>query len=365
MRVLLFFAILAVAPAQPAGDVILHQTFRYDTEGWVFMGQGGAVRTRPDLTLALTYELGKQQMAMAVLPTAGRIAAMQRMRFAVKPDHNTALGVLLSEKKPGGGNYIALFWAHANEWQQVELTPGDFALSDSPTDPVDADGKLDLDQVEGVGIFDFALFTQGAKPEPIVVDKAEGSHALLLRDFEVLSSAPAPGGAKPEGIAIDAFDRGFLRWITPGGMEVGLVATAESPLKEPALRAAYDQIEGRHAALLRRTGAIDLSAARRLAFDVASEHETTLLISIECVQPGRAVRPRYNQTIFPPGGKRVFQVNLDLADFERDGSPGAGPEKIDPAQIKSITILDISATIAGVDGERNTIWLGNVRGLPK
>jgi hypothetical protein len=54
--------------------------------------------------------------------------------------------------------------ALANAWQQVELTPADFALGDGPNDPADPDDKLELDQVEGIAIFDFAHFL-GSVPE--------------------------------------------------------------------------------------------------------------------------------------------------------------------------------------------------------
>ncbi len=60
---------------------------------------------------------------------------MKSLRFRARTDHDTTIGVVLSERKPGGGNYVAMFWSPANSWQQVELTPRDFALSDSPTDP--------------------------------------------------------------------------------------------------------------------------------------------------------------------------------------------------------------------------------------
>jgi hypothetical protein len=55
---------------------------------------------------------------------------------------------------------------------------------------------------------------------------------------------------------------------------------------------------------------------------------------------------RFNQTIFPPGKREAFHVNLKLADFE-------GESTFDPAQWKSIAIGDIS-------GDPNTLWLARM-----
>jgi hypothetical protein len=64
---------------------------------------------------------------------------------------------------------------------------------------------------------------------------------------------------------------------------------------------------------------------------------------------------RYNLTVYPPGGREVFHVNLKLADFE-------GPGKLDPAQLKSLAISDITVASGGAPAS-NTIWIGKVETL--
>src|SRR5271166_1817322 len=277
MRTLIFFAGAIALAGQ-------------DAAGWIAMGQGGSVRS-VNGALTITYELCSKHFAAAVLPVDGKLAGMQRVKFRVKPDHDTAVGVLLSEKKPGGGNYTAWFWALANGWQQVELTPADFALSDGPNDPADPDGKLDLDQVEGIAIFDFAHFL-GSLPEnsafPVAIDRPTGAHTLLLQNFEVLTGASPPRRAND----IDAFDRGFLEWITLGGMDLKL-SPAANPLGMSALQATYEETQGEFAVLLRRLSNLNLSGAKRLAFDIASERDVTLVISLELKKGAR-----YDLTIF-------------------------------------------------------------------
>ena len=102
---------------------------------------------------------------------------MRRIRFWVKADHDTSLGILLTEKKPGGGNYAATVWAAKNVWQRGEVALSDFIANDGPGDPINSDGKLDPDQVEAVGLLDLsAIINQMADNGPMFVAKKSGLH---------------------------------------------------------------------------------------------------------------------------------------------------------------------------------------------
>jgi hypothetical protein len=345
VSLLLFAAAAAVAQPNPA--VLLHHAFTDGTSGWTMIGQGGNIRAAGG-ALEFSYEVKPKQFAMAVLPAPPEIAQLKRLRFRSRTDHDTTLAVLLSEHKPGGGNYIAMFWSPAGAWQTIDLTPADFAVSDGPTDPVDADGKLDLDQVEGVGIADVAQFfiSQPDNPEvPIAIDRTTGAHKLQIADFEMLGgAAPAP---RPV-LAIDRFDRGYLQWITLGAVKLK-PASPENPLSEGALEASYEQTEGRYGLLLRRLANLDLSNATGVAFDVASRVDATLVVSLE-LKNGR----RFNQTIYPPPGGEVFHVSLKFSDFSGEG-------KLEPALLKSMGIVDVTGAQGG--GQANTLWIGKVEGI--
>jgi hypothetical protein len=313
-------------------------------QDWMAMGNGGSIGSAPDRATEFRYELGKKGISAAVLPAGDSMATMKSLRFRTKTDHDTTVAVVLSERKPGGGNYTALFWAPANQWQQIELTPADFAVSDGPNDPVDADGKLDLDQVEGVAVFDLANLLADAMPGgKIVVTKAAGPHSLFIDKFEVRSS-----GITQKQETIDAFDRGFLQWLSPGGMTLKFVPET-GPLGEPSLKATYSDTSEPYAVMVRQVGGLNLGKAKHLLFDIASEHEATILISIEMKKGAR-----YHFSINPPAERKVFHVDASLDDFEREGD--SGPATFDPAQWKSIVMLDISG-----GNMQNTFWLGNLR----
>jgi len=328
--------------------VLFRQTFETGAAGWIAFGPGGVVRAEHG-ALSLDYNFGAKQIVAAILPAPPAFARMRRIRFRAKSDYDTALGVFLSEKQPGGGRYFAWFWSPANTWQQIDLAPADFAVSDGPQDPVDADGKLDIDAVESIGVVDVSqIFAQApANPDiPIVINRPAGAHTMQLADFQLLSSA-AP--AAPVGV-VDRFDREFLKWITLGGMNLKLGAS-DNPLHMRALQATYRQAEGQLPVLMRRLSNFDLSKATRLSFDIASERESTLVLSLET-----KTGARFTLQIYPPGAREVFHVGLKLADFQGQG-------KLDPAQLKSLSILDATAAAGGAEGS-NTIWIGNVEMQP-
>jgi len=359
------FAAALLASAQQNPEVLLRQDFETGAPGWFALGAaGGSVRVthEPGQThsgnsaLAFTYEVKRGQSSVAVMPAPSSLARMQHMRFWVKTDRDTSVAVLLSETQPGGGNYTAWFWSPANAWQPIDLTPGDFVLSDGPQDPKDADGKLDLDQLQAVGVLDLASFFP-APPSPS--GQAE-PRTMWIDDFEALSG-PAP--AEDSAMRIDNFDRGFLPWITIGVMDLKLAEAgnplgnqADNPLREPALEASYEQRDNPLPVLLRRIGNYNLAKAARLDFDVASDEETTLVIALEVKRPGVAQGPRFTLPIFPPGKREVFHVSVKLEDFQGQG-------KLDPAQLKTLIVTDPAAAGDGV-GTHNRIWIGKVAFRP-
>jgi len=328
----------------------LHQDFETEAPGWFAFGAaGGSVRVTHEAgqahsgnsALAFTYEVKRGQSSMAVMPAPPSMARMQHVRFWVKTDRDTPVAVLLSETQPDGGNYTAWFWSPANAWRQIDLTPADFVLSDGPQDPKDPDGKLDLDQVQGIGMLDLASFFPAPSGLP-------GPRTLWIDDFELLSG-PAP--KEDSAMRIDDFDRGFLPWITIGVMDLKL-AGPDNPLHEPALEASYDQRDNPLPVVLRRIANYDLAKAARLDFDVASDEETTLVIALEVKHPGAAQGPRFTLPVFPPGKREVFHVSVKLEDFQGQG-------KLDPAQLKTLIVTDPAAAGDGV-GTHNRIWIGKV-----
>ncbi|HEY3741287.1 MAG TPA: hypothetical protein VGL53_15660 [Bryobacteraceae bacterium] len=370
MRPLITLAILVTCQAR--SQSLVKHTFDTDTGGWLTMGTNGSVAITHDKAsvkagagaLEYKYSLDGQGINTAILPLGapGSVAAMGHVKFWIKSDHDTAIGVVLSEKKPGGGDYTALVWTPANAWQHIDLVPADFTANDGPNDPVDADGKLDPAQIEAFGIIDVAqLFNHLPTEAPIVVARSSGSHTILLDDFEITDAKP-PASAAAGNVVIDRFDRGFSQWITLGGMTLALSSSAENPIAGPTLTASIQTVEGKLALLTRRIDGARIEGTKRIAFDIAADHEGTFVLSIEVKKTGATSGqgPRYNFEINPPEGRKVFRVNVSLADFEADENSAEDPAgKLEAGHIKSISIGDITALAGGAAGP-NKIWIGPV-----
>ena len=329
MRFLLFLAFAVCLQAQ---------------DGWNAMGPGSSIQASAGLS-TLRYEIKPGQIAAAVMPAPPSLARMRAIRFRARSDHDTPLAVLLTER--GGGRYNAIFWSPAGSWQQIELSPADFVLSDGPNDPPDPDGKLDLSDVQAVAIVDVAQVFAAApeNPEfPAIIERPTGAHTLAIQSFEILEGNRGP---VPAAGALDTFDRPFLSWMTLGGLT--LQRTTDGPLHEPALQASYLEKEDGFAVLTRSLSALDLSAATALEFDIASDQEITLAIGLELSD-----KKRFNSTVYPPGKREVFHVKQKFSDF-------AGQGTLDPAKLKSLSFVDVSSVMGGAAADRNTFWIGNVR----
>lgn len=328
--------------AQSSDGVMLRENFQGDTGTWKAMGERASVRPAEAAPgMVFSYDLAPKTHSGIVTAVPADFAGMQRMRLHVKTDHATAMGVLLSEKKPGGGNYTAWFWSPADTWQWIELTPADFTVNDGEGDPQDADGKLDLGDVEGVGLFDLGQFFSQvpAANFPMAVHVDAGRHNATMDAFEVYST-PAAAPA-----------RGFLDWVTLGQMDLKL-NSGPNPLNKPALEAHYQEVDGQYQLLLRRISGAAMAKSKRLVFDIASDRDVTLMLAVEMSKPGGGQGPRYTVPIYPPGGREVFHVNLDLADFHGDG-------KFDPARWRTFSIVDITTAGGGAPAP-NTLWIGNM-----
>jgi hypothetical protein len=346
-----------------------HQTFEESDEGWISFGAGAQLEIVHDATiaksgnaaLALRYTITPGQYGSAVLPLeAGEMAGLRRLELSVRTDHDTAVIVVLSEKQPGGGYYSSWFWCPKDRWITVSLTPQDFVLDQGPSDPVDPDHRLDLDDIRGIGVTDLgqAFQTLGAD-YPLLVDKVSGSHTILLDD---ISWSTEPGAA-PVGPWTDKQighpERGFVTWITPGGARLNIV-DATSPLGRAGFSVAYPQTFGQYVAISHSLLDHDLRGIERLNVTLASEHDARLMIYLEEKKPGAINGPRYSFPVALMAGKAPTSIDLILSAFQPDTTGPKDPDgKLDADQLKSISIVHITAADARPPVD-NVLWVSPI-----
>jgi hypothetical protein len=311
--------------------------------------------------LAFDYEIGPRKFGVAILPAdPGALTSMDQLHFWVKTDYATTVIVIMKEKD--GGSYSAMAWSPGGTWQEVRLSPRDFSLGERATDPPDPDGKLDLDQIQGIGIADLGQLL-GAGSSPMLGDAAArraGKHTLLLTGFEALSG----NHAQTDNLSVDRFDTPQITWSAIG--DVTLTRdSSEIHAPAPALESRYGANDN-GIIIFGRNLPPDIPAnITHISFDVAAEKDAQLAFVLQQKGSGKGEGPRYNTVVEVRGGGKSDHRELALRafDLDRNGPPDpAGALNI--SKSKSLAITD-AARFAGAGTGPNTIWISNIRLIAK
>jgi hypothetical protein len=357
-----------------AATPILRSTFDDGLGAWVRMGENGTLRvaresretraTEP--SLAFDYEIGEKKFGAAILPVEpAALAAMHQIHFWIKTDYPTSVAVILSEK--GGGNYTALAWSPGGLWQEVKIELREFTLGEKPTDPPDPDGKLDVDQVQGIGLADLGQLFGGAPPNPdmpIALSRHPGKHTLLLSGFEVLGGTlERPAERRPERkdkLVIDQFDTPQLSWLSPGGAIFRLDGSLEHA-PGPALEVTYAEPENAVVFFARNLPPDIPANITHISFDIASEKDAQFIFGLQEKGVGKGEGPRYNAVVEVNGGGKSDHRDLALSAFNLDENGSPDPYSgLQVAKAKSLSIADISAAANAGHGP-NKVWISNLR----
>jgi hypothetical protein len=349
--------------------VLTKHAFDADNNGWNVESSNGAIteatKTEGEFkagtgALKVKYTVEKGHFSALTLPVAdGKWAKMQQMKFWLKTDRDAIYIVSLHEKE--GGHYNTTFWCPKGVWQQILLTPSDFALGTEGNEPKDPNNKLDTDRIEKILLLDLAnILFQAENPENGFFKVVGGERNLWIDDFEVRSDAPPlPKPADDKSVTIDDFRRDFLLWLPVGtASPVIQIDKGGKPLEGRALKADYILESGKFGALMRPFGK-NLSGNKTLAFDIASEKGTKLLVMLEEKGGGK-----YNATIEVEGEKKPVKKTVKFEDFKlADDSPADTNGKLDLDSLKLIGFLDLGFFEA-TEKRPNTLWVANLRAVP-
>jgi hypothetical protein len=369
---------LAFAPQSRAAEPILFQDFENDTGQWKGVGGSAAVYVTKDaeniktghgaLQFSYTVQAGQFEAMTRPLPKAA-LTSLQSIKFWIKSSRDTT--ILLALQEEGGGRFATIFSVAKDKWQNVEVAPADFLLQDGPNDPKDANGKLDLEKIEFIGLIDFdqvLMQLVGSAPEPIaqMLRIPDGPRTLYLDDV-TLSSQPLPAIEEtPDAASIDLFQRPQVEWASIGGATLERLQ-AKDP-KDNALKVTYPQAPGRLMALIKPVHRGALAGKKQLTFRAASMKPTTFFVQLEETGGGK-----YNASFTVPGNATPTPLTLNFADFKTSQDSNDTNDHLDLDQVKQMFIADISGLMGGgpevipgeVPGEEgangNTLWLTAVR----
>jgi hypothetical protein len=359
-EILVSLSVMTATAATP----LLRSTFDDGPGAWKTIGESGAIRVASDAaamrdgkpSLSLDYEIGPKKFAAAVLPVeSGALTTMDQVHFWIKTDYPTSVAVFLSEQ--GGGNYSAIAWSPGNVWQEVRLELRDFSLGERATDPPDPDGKLDLDQIQGLGLADLGQLFGAAPPNPampLAIDRHPGTHHLLINSLEVLGGA----AERKPNLLIDPLAGPQISWLNPGGAALRL-DTSREHAPGAALEVTYTDADA--VVLFARTLPPEIPEnITHISFDIASEEPAQLLFALQEKGTGKGEGPRFNTTVEVKGGGKSNHRDLALSAFTLEQNGPSDPYGgLKPGKAKTLSIADISAAAGGGHGP-NKLWISNL-----
>ncbi|HEY3841261.1 MAG TPA: hypothetical protein VGL72_32040 [Bryobacteraceae bacterium] len=356
-----FFAAVTAFAATP----ILRSTFGDNTGAWTALGGNGTVRVANEVadtrdgkpSLAFDYVIGSKRFGAAILPVEPAVlTGMEQLHFWIRTDYPTTVAVILSEK--GGGNYTAMMWSPGAVWQEVKVEPRDFTLGERPNDPPDPDGKLDVDQLRGIGLADLGQLFGAALPDtrlPVALSRNPGNHTLLVSDFEVLNGI----AESKDSLLVDKFDAPQISWLNPSGAALRLDASGDHA-PGPALEMTYDDAGGAVVYIARNLPPAIAANVTHISFDIASEKPAQFVFTLQEKGSGKGEGPRYHTTVEVRGGGRTDHRDLALRAFVLDENGPPDPAgSLNIVNAKSLGIGDISATVSAAHGP-NKIWISNL-----
>lgn len=370
------------APTEPAAKTVTADDFEGSLADWMLLkveegkGFGADGESKLAITtesgqakagkgaLRYSYEIAPGTARLLALPRALDLSGMKSVHLWVKTSVATALVFGLNEA--ADISYQAVFTCPANTWQEVAFNLDELA-PDTPGK--DANGKLDLDQVQAIHVADIGNLLVN------VVPTLKGARTIVMDDitFSARAAARTTGAVGAESATptyrVDNFESPLIRWI-PLSLEFSeppRVGVFDAPLsvdalgegKGGALKFAYARKAKKAQGLLRSVDKVDLKRATGLSLRLKSERDGLFIVTV-----GEKDGSRYQQIVPLKAVDGWTNLAYALSTFTLADDSTDENDTCDAAQIKEIGVTDISALLpeGGVPDEAaNTLWLDDVQ----
>ena len=354
---------ITMSRAEETPPSVIEHSFEENIGGWTGFGASAKVALTKEAgsvkvgkgALQFDYAVKKGEMNMLLLPTGdGTLTKMKSLSFWVKATHSTPLIVTLGEKE--GGRYNASAFVPKDTWQKVELATSDFVVATGKDDPKDPNNKLDLDQVENLGISDLSqILAQSEDPNfTKLLNVQTGPHMLTFDEFNVSEKAlPDAMTTEKDEVLLDKLIRPQLAWFGFGSAQVSRVT--EKPLDGVSVKVDFRQEPNTIMGLARGVKPGALANTKELRFTAASSKLTTLYVQLEESEGGK-----YNATIELPGNSEKKEFTLVFADFKPSDDSNDANGKLDLDKVQQIIFFDISG-LTGAVSQENTLWINSLR----
>jgi len=342
---------------------LLEFTFANGEQGWmVFQPQGDKAKVGlihdpahikvGSASLKYTYSVTSGEISVASVPVMpGVVANMKSLDFWALADHATGLVVTLQEKD--GGRFTAIAALPKEKWQEVTLGVSDFNLSTGENDPKDANGKLDTEKIEAIGLVDMNQFLFQNPGLATVANITEGPRQLCLSGFKVMKNMVPDSVVTTDMVTkLDTFARPQPTWMGLGVASLDL-ATGGT-LNEKSLKVDYHIGTGKVCGVVHPFPSGALAGGKTLSIRWATAKPTSYLLQLE--EDGGA---KYNRTLPSAGGSQLNENTFSLSSLTLSEDSKDANGQLDIGKVHQITLLDLSG-LSGTADQDNTLWVGSL-----
>jgi len=310
--------------------------------------------------LEYTFELAPTVLRVLGLQRALDLSGMKSLRFWVKCTSTTALVFGLNEQ--GGANYQASVYCPAGAWQEVVLNLDELTLDDPAKD---ANGKLDLDEVQSLHVMDLGSFLVRILPE------IKGSRTVWVDDLVFSAKAVARTTGATKSTAgkpihlVDNFESPVIRWApisfelaeTPkiGVFDAPVATDTDAKAGKQSLKMTYTRGAAKVQGLLRSLEKLDLGKATRLELSLKTSQDGMFIVSLE-----EKDGSRYQQIVDLKAADGWKSLSYDFSTFTKTDDTQDENDKLDADQIKEMSVADFTTLAGAGAGVENILRVDEV-----
>jgi len=314
-------------------------------------------------SLFYSYDVAPGAIRLVAIQRALDLKEMKSLHLWVKCSNATVVLVGVTEK--GGANYQEFLYCPQGTWQEVAINLDELTLDDPAKD---SNKKLDLDQIESLQIADLSSFLVTLLPE------LKGARVMWLDDVEFSSKPVARSTGATKNAAgkpvhlVDNFETPAIRWAPLsfelaaqpkiGAFDSTLAIDPSAPPGggKQSLKATYARQAMKVNVLLRGVEKVDLQQATALNLWLKTSRDGTFIVSVK-----EKDESDYRHIIELKAGDGWKEFTYALSSFTLGDDSQDENNKLDPDQIKEITISDITPLLGGGAGGDNDLWVDEVQ----
>lgn len=345
-------------------------TFHFDTstEGWQTLDATGKLEVETNTTAvktgagALKFDYTLKRGVLTVVGRGGlSVGGAQSLSLWIRGTKPTVFALACVEED--GSNYVTMFRAPADRWQQLKCDLADLNLSDDSTDE---NGRLDPGQIRYLLLTDL---------DTLVVQKAAVTHPSRTVWIDEVSFSPRRVRPAPTGgtAVVEDFET-----LSPQWGAIRIAGKDQFQLDADAhLKVTHDPAnvkEGKGALEFQYPLTGKGGTALMGATSLRVKNARSVGLWMKTSQPaliGMMLSERdgshYTAPVFTPGGEWTH-VEFNLTDFNLNDDSKDENGRLDGDQVNSVGFVDIRAMFGGVGakpGATQTLWLDQLTASDK